>query len=152
MILIASLAMLLAADGGTTQMAPAARAAAVYGGVPSGEASPEVLPLKLTDAIERGLTHNLALLLAEQAVRGAQGSRWEELSDLLPHLSGRFSATRQKISLEAFGFTGFPGLPALVGPFNVYDVRAAVTENVLDLEAFYKHRSERDRVAAARHP
>ena len=30
---------------------------------------------------------------------------------MLPHVSGRFSAVRQKINLEAFGFTGFTGLP-----------------------------------------
>lgn len=150
MFLTATLTLLLAAEGGAMPMAPAA-GGPVYGGVPTGRASAEVLDLHLTDAVDRGLAHNLALLLAEQAVRGAQGARWEALSDLLPHLSGRFSATRQKISLDAFGFTGFPGLPTLIGPFNVYDVRASVTESVLDLEALYKTRAERERVSAARH-
>jgi outer membrane protein TolC len=128
--------------------------AAVYGGVPSGEAQAEPLALSLTDAVDRGLQHNLALLLAEQRVRHAQGERWEALSDLLPHLSGEWRAERQKISLEAFGFSslpGLPGLPTLVGPFNVFDVRASVTERVVDVEAFFKQRSEREHVAAARH-
>ena len=45
----------------------------------------------------------------------------------------RIGATRQKINLEAFGFSGFPGLPTLVGPFNVVDMRVSLTQSVIDL-------------------
>src|SRR4051812_10144910 len=117
MIPMPALAVLLAAS---SSAAPApAPGTAVYGGVPSGTASADPLPLGLRDAVERGLQHNLALILAEQGIRHARGARWEALSELLPHLSGHAGATRQKISLEAFGFSGFPGFPTLIGPFNV---------------------------------
>jgi outer membrane protein TolC len=135
-----------------TAGAPAsARSGPAMGSVPVGQASAEPLSLGLVEAVDRGLRQNLALLLAEQGVRHARGERWEALSDLLPQVSARFSATRQKINLEAFGFSGLPDLPTLVGPFNVYDVRLSATEHLVDLPAFFKQRAEGERVAAARH-
>lgn len=124
---------------------------ALLGSVASGRVTAEVLPLSLPEAIERGLRHNLALLLSEQGVRRARGARWEALSDLLPHFEARFAATRQKINLEAFGFTNFPGVPTLIGPFNVFDSRLLVSQKVLDLEALYKTRAEREALEAARY-
>jgi outer membrane protein TolC len=122
----------------------------LFGGVPTGTATKEPLPLSLTDAIDRALQRNAALLLAEQAVRSARGARFEALGDVLPHLTGRMSASRQKINLEAFGFTGFPGIDnPVVGPFNVFDSRLFLSEE-LDLEGLEKARAEARRVEAAR--
>jgi outer membrane protein TolC len=125
----------------------------IFGGVPSGEPTPDVLALTLPDAIDRGLQRNLGLLLGEQRIRAAEGARWEALSELLPHLSFHVSETRQKLSLEAFGFTGLaalPGLATIVGPFNVFDTRAHMTETVFDFGSFEKIRAEKARVEAAR--
>ena len=125
----------------------------LFGGVPSGPPTGEVLDLTLRDAVERGLQRNLGLLLGEQRVRAAQGARWEALSELLPHLSFRLSETRQKVNLEAFGFTGisnFPDIPPLVGPFNVFDVRAQVTDTVFAFGSYEKVRAEKARIEAAR--
>ena len=89
--------------------APAAEGrAALFGSVPAGTATAEPLKLSLADAVARGLERNLGLLLAQQGLAGAEAARREALSALLPHLDGQVSAARQKISLEAFGFTG-PG-------------------------------------------
>ncbi len=116
----------------------------------TGTGTPGPLPLSLADAIDRGLRGNLALVLAEQGVRAARGGRLEAFGDVLPHLSGRFSAVRQKLSLEAFGFSGFPGIDSpVVGPFNVFDSRVLLTEE-LDLKGLYKARAEGERVEAAR--
>src|SRR5436190_2238846 len=71
----------------------------LYGGVPAGPATGDVLDLTLRDAIERGLQRNLGLLLGEQRVRAAQGARWEALSELLPHLNFHLSETR-RLSLK----------------------------------------------------
>src|SRR5437867_12263208 len=109
----------------------------VYGGVPAGPPTGELLELTLVDAIDRGLQRNLGLLLGEQRIRAARGARWEALSDMLPHVSVNLSATRQKINLEAFGFTslaGFPDIPAIVGPFNVFDGRAQVAGTIVNFE------------------
>jgi outer membrane protein TolC len=136
-------------------LAPQAPAAGVpqsplFGGVPAGTATPGPLPLSLSDAIDRALQRNLALVLAEQGVRSARGARLEALGDVLPHLTGRLSAVRQKLSLEAFGFSGFPGIDSpVVGPFNVFDSRVFLTEE-LDLKGLQKARAEGQRVEAAR--
>jgi hypothetical protein len=122
----------------------------LFGGVPNGEVTPGPLPLSLSDAIDRALVRNLALVLAEQGVRSASGVRQEAMGDVLPHLFGRLSGVRQKISLEAFGFSSFPGIDdPVVGPFNVFDSRLFVTEE-LDLKGLHKARAEGQRVEAAR--
>jgi outer membrane protein TolC len=138
------------APQGVPAPGPADARAAFFGSAPAAVPTGTVLDLSLSDAIDRGLQHNLAALLAEQELRSAEGSRREALSELLPHVSGRLSASRQKISLEAFGFTG-PGLPAVVGPFNVFDARAAATQTVLDFHDLYRLRAEDQRSAAARY-
>jgi outer membrane protein TolC len=146
------LGLLLLMPPQTAPMVPGSEGrGALLGSVPQGTASAEELPLSLSDAIQRGLAHNLGALLAAQGVRAAEGDRWEKLSDLLPHLSAHLAATRQKINLEAFGFSGFPGLPVIVGPFNVFDARAVVSQSVLDLEALNKVRAGDERLAAARY-
>ncbi len=125
----------------------------VYGGVPAGPATGETLDLTLSGAIDRGLERNLALLLGEQRIRVARGARWEALSELLPNVSFKLSETRQKLNLEAFGFTsisGFPDIPSLVGPFNVFDARAQLTDTVFAFNSYEKVRAENARIQAAR--
>lgn len=148
------LILALAASGARAQSTAGAASpagGALYGGVPSGEASPEVLDLSLAEAVDRGLQHNLALLLRQEGVRAARGARAEALGDLLPHLDGEISGTRQKVNLAAFGFTGFPGVPSVIGPFNVVDARLSVNESLLDLGALGKARAEAERLKAARY-
>ena len=95
-------------------------------------ATPETLPLSLKEAVARGLQHNLGLLLQEQAVQAAHGARWRALEGLLPDLSGTVGPRRQVINLKAFGFQVEP---SIVGPFNVFDARVAISQPVLDLAA-----------------
>ncbi len=124
----------------------------VQGGVPSGQASPDEIALTLQDAIARGLRANLAAILGGSAVEAAGGAEREARSALLPQLSGSVSAVRQKLSLAAFGFTGFPGLelPPLVGPFNVFDARVRVEEDLVDLRAIHRARGASHALEAAR--
>jgi outer membrane protein TolC len=74
------------------------------GGVPSGQAAPEVLALSLNDAIDRGLEQNLGLRLGQQGMRSAQAARWQALSNLLPFLTMRTSESSQQVNLKAYGF------------------------------------------------
>jgi outer membrane protein TolC len=115
---------------------------ALHGGVPSGTAAPDVLELTLDQAITRGLDHNLGVILGQEGAREAGGEYREARSDLLPHVRAGASAVRQKISLAAFGFTGFGGLPELIGPFNVVDARAYASQTVFDLHALRHAQSE----------
>jgi len=118
-------------------------------GVPTGTATAEPLALSITDAIARALKYNLGVLNAEQGLSRAQGTRWEELADLLPNVNGRITETRQKVNLAAFGFPLPAGFPSVVGPFNVFDARVFVSQSVLDLKALNDFRAETHNATAA---
>jgi len=136
-----------------TQVAPAVTP--FLGGVPTGTATHEVITITVLDAVVRALQHNLGVLLAEQGVGRARGVRWKMLSELMPNVNGRISETRQKINLQAFGFgsaggPSFPGVPDIVGPFNVFDARVSVSQSVVDFAALNDARAETHNIEAAR--
>ena len=118
-------------------------------GVPTGTPEPQALPLTISSAIERALSHNLGVLESEQAIERAAGARRIALSGLLPNLTARGSEVRQRINLEAFGLP-LPGVPPLVGPFNVFDARLFLSQSVFDLRALNDARSESHNLQAAR--
>ncbi len=117
----------------------------VFGSVPEAKPTPGVLPLTFSEAIERALRQNLASLLSEYNTIEARGQKWQQLSDLLPNVSGDVQEAAEKTSLEAEGLRGqlFPGLtlPRVIGPFSYFDVRASATERVFDWKAIQKYRS-----------
>src|SRR6185295_2342503 len=120
------------------------------GGVPTGAATEDPLALTLDQAIERGLEHNLGSIVSRERIRLAEGEQREARVDLLPHLRAGASAVRQKISLAAFGFSGFGDFPELIGPFNVVDARAYLSQTVLDLHAIHHEHSQGLATEAAR--
>lgn len=122
----------------------------IRGGVPEGAPTETVLDLSLREAVERGLQRNLGLLLALEDVGEAEGARAVARADLLPHLSGDVSVVNQKISLEAFGFSGLEGLDAVIGPFNVFDARARVSQTLLDFDAMASSRASERRLEGRR--
>lgn len=107
------------------------------GGTPSAQPVAGSLALTLSDALDRGLKYNLGVVLGQQGTRTAEAARLRALSALLPNVNIRVSELSQQINLAALGFTGFPGIPQILGPFNVVDARAMVTSPVLDLAARY---------------
>ncbi len=136
-----------------TQVPPSV--APFLGGVPTGTATNAVVTITVLDAIVRALQHNLGVLMAEESLGRARGVRWKMLSELLPNAAGRLSETRQKINLAAFGFgapggPSFPGVPNIVGPFNVFDARVSVSQSIVDLAALNDARAEAHNVEAAR--
>ena len=151
----ASSATAQTADGGR-QASPSRSGSLVQpspflGGVPSGEPTGQPIELSVTEAIRRALEHNLGLLNAGNAVRRAEGSRWNALADLLPNVSGRVAENRQKINLAAFGFPLPPGTPSLVGPFNVFDARVNVSQTIFDRRAIDEARAQGHVLRAAEH-
>jgi outer membrane protein TolC len=125
------------------------------GGVPEGTRTDAVVKITVLDAIGRALRHNLGVLLADDALGRAQGTRWRAMSELLPNVNGRVSETRQKINLAAFGFGGtggpsFPGIPTVVGPFNVFDARVMLSQSIVDIQKINDLRTESHNVEAAR--
>ena len=127
LVMMAGAARPVAAQG-----QPGAPSNPFFGSRPIGTVSTEPLPLSVKDAVQRALQNNLGLLLQEESETSARGARWRALADLLPNVSGSLAARRQVINLQAFGF---PANPPLVGPFNIYDARVALSQPVVDLAA-----------------
>lgn len=126
--------------------------AAFSGSVAQSVAAQDPLSLSLGSALERGLQYNLSLVNIEQQVESARGSRIRALRDLLPRVEVRVDEMRQTRNLAAFGFdsSAFPGLPSVVGPFNLFDARVYASQPLLDLSARGDIRSKDASLEAAR--
>lgn len=125
------------------------------GSVPVVSLSSGSLPLSLNDAIERGLRSNLGAISAHDAFRGAEGRRTSALSQLLPNLSGYLREVDEQINLASFGFKfnvppslGFT-IPSIVGPFNYFDLRAALTQRLVDVSSLRSYQSSREAARAS---
>lgn len=121
------------------------------GSVPSGHATTGVWDVSLDDAIARGLKYNLGLLTSEHSTRLSRAARLRALSELLPTITARASETGQQVNLAAFGFRGFPAIPNVAGPFQVFDARAYLSQSVLDFTAINNNRAASENLSAAQH-
>lgn len=135
----------------TVSMQPASGDNPFQGSAPPGPVQPGVVPLSLNDAITRGLKYNLGVLISDQATQQARGARIHALSKLLPQISAGASETSEQINLKALGFPNFPGVPAIIGPFGVFDVRGYLDQPILDLEDLHKEKAESENVKAAQY-
>jgi outer membrane protein TolC len=142
-LVIASSAVSLSAQevlrpGSGAQQAPSAPIRSpFFGSVPATDIAGPPLALSLSEALRRGLDRNLGVLLEEQRVRTAEGARWRLLGGLLPNVSGRIYELREKVNSAALGFSDFPGIPQIIGPFNVFDARLSVSQPVIDTSAIF---------------
>jgi len=112
--------------------------------VESGTVSSEPISLTIIDAIHRGLKSNLAVVAGALDSRVAEASRLRDLSDLLPKINGQVSTVQQQVNLAAFGFSGFPGVPQIIGPFALVDARATFSQPLIDLERLHNLREARE--------
>jgi outer membrane protein TolC len=97
---------------------------------------PGEIALPILDAIDRGIRHNLGLLLSQEQSASTRAEYRRSLSALLPNISGRASDTVQQINLAAFGIPLPAGLSSpVIGPFNVIDARAVLSQTFLDFSA-----------------
>jgi outer membrane protein TolC len=101
--------------------------------------------------IDRGIKHNLGLLLSQQQTETARAQRWRSLSSLLPNVAVRSSETAQQVNLAAFGIPFTVNGSSIVGPFAIFDARPAVTERLLDFNALNRVRAAAENEKAARH-
>jgi outer membrane protein TolC len=105
-----------------------------HGSVVTGKVTDGVMDLSLNDAIQRGLRQNLGLILQTSAQKNANGQRLEELQALLPTVTASGSIEVEQVNLAAYGLT-FPGIPQVIGPFQVVDFRAFLTQNLVNVSA-----------------
>src|SRR5580700_3375922 len=109
--------------------------------------------LSLKDAVARGLEYNLGSVGLSLAMKQAHGQATVARSALLPNVNGSLSETVEQIDLRADGLRisspipGF-GIPSIVGPFNFFDLRARLTQNIADFTALNNYRSAKETLRA----
>jgi outer membrane protein TolC len=109
--------------------------------------------LSLQEALQRGLRYNLGAVGLSLAERQAQGQNRTVRSALLPNINGSLSETVQQVDLAASGVrfrSPIPGFnfPTVVGPFNFFDLRARLSQSVVDLTAWNNYHSSSEIVRA----
>lgn len=119
---------------------------ALSGSVPGG--TPLSGKLTLREAVDRALAHNLGPLGLSQALRQARGQERVSRSALRPNLNGAFRENYFTQDLQALGIR-LPNLPAVIGPINYFDLRATLTQNLIDFTAINNHRATGELVKAS---
>jgi len=153
-IFLVSFPAVFAQSTGTPNVSLPGSQSPFQGSEPETKATPEVLEIDFREAIDRGLQHNLGLLLAGDQAQAARGERWRQLSELLPNLAIRGQEAGQTESLAAFGFNGqilhAPNIPRVIGPFNYFDLRANLSQSVFNYRSFESERAANQQLKAAR--
>jgi outer membrane protein TolC len=126
---------------------------AYQGSVPSTGEPGAPLQLTLVEAVRRGLESNLGTVGYQNATRQARAQRQQALSVLLPNLNGSALLTEEQVDLAAFGFhfqLPVPGfsIPTVVGPFHYFDVRAQLTQNIVNITALRNLRASGQNIRA----
>src|SRR5579863_6323574 len=102
---------------------------------------PAVLELTLKQAVEIALAPegSTRVQLAEEALKQAHTREVQSRAALLPDVEGYLTEQNEVSNLRAVGLS-FPAIaalgfqvPSIVGPFDVFDVRAQVNQTVFDL-------------------
>jgi outer membrane protein TolC len=119
------------------------------GSLVSGKATDAVLDLSLDDAVARGLRQNLGLILQTTAQQSAKGQQLQQLQALLPTVTADASIEVEQINLAAFGLK-FPGLNPIIGPFQVVDFRAYLTQSLVNVPALENYIAAKHNFAAAK--
>jgi outer membrane protein len=108
--------------------------------------SPAPAQLSLSDAIQLALQNNLATLSAQEQRREAHGFVQQARSALLPNISGVSYQANLTVNIAALGFqpSTFPGIAtSFIGPFNNFDARARLVQNVFDLSSIRNYQSSK---------
>jgi outer membrane protein TolC len=115
-------------------VAQSASSSSYQGSVATDPATPEVLALTLDDAIQRGLKHNLGLILTSQNQQAAGGQRLQQLQGLLPTVDASIKEAVQETNLQAEGLR-IPGFPTIIGPYGYTDARANLSWSLLNISS-----------------
>jgi outer membrane protein TolC len=119
------------------------------GSIVSGQATGAVMDLSLDDAIARGLRQNLGVILQTTAQQSAKGQELEMLQPLLPTITGDASVEVEQVNLAAFGLK-FPGINPIIGPFQVVDFRAFLTQNLVNVPSLENYLAAKHNFRAAK--
>ncbi|MBU6431805.1 MAG: TolC family protein [Nitrospirae bacterium] len=143
-VILLSAAVVLTLTGVASHRATAAE---------SVQAPPE-LRLSLHDAIQAAIDNNVNVRLLRERIAAAQSAANTSLGALLPNVSGYATGRNQTVNLAAFGIPqnalnslGLSG--GVTQPFDVYDARASLVQNIFSLSLIQRWRAARTGVDVA---
>jgi outer membrane protein len=128
----------------------------IVGFVPPEEskASPPELKLSLRDAIQAAVDNNVNVRLLKERIAAAQAQANTSFGALLPNVSGYVSGRNQTVNLAAFGLpadrlSGLGLRRSVTDPFEVYDARATLVQNIFSLSLLQRWRAAKSGVDVA---
>jgi outer membrane protein TolC len=115
------------------------------GGVTAEQATPGALPMGLDDAIDRGLKHNLQVLLASETERSVRGQILGVFYNLLPNMKATAYTNTLELNLAAQGFKpsslrafGFaPGTISEIVKVDTTSAQVSADQVLFNLTDFY---------------
>ncbi len=110
----------------------------------AAEQQPPILRLSLRDAMEAGVDNNPNVRLLRERVMEAQGASQTQRGPLLPNLRGSFGWQRRVFFLGSLGVAG-----GTTGPFNFFDYRGFLTQNLFNLSLIQRWRAAKTSVEVA---
>lgn len=118
-----------------------------------GAGLPE-LRLSLRDAIQAAIDNNVNVRLLKERIAAAQAQADVSLGALLPNVSGFVNGRNQTVNLAAFGLPADRlaaiGLTnSVTEPFQVYDARATLVQNIFSLSLIQRWRAAKAGVDVA---
>jgi len=146
--LLRALTLLLPLSWLLTPAASAQSSSTVFGSVPSGPATGEVVKLTLRDAINMALRYNLAQIESQENVRAVRGRRLQALSLLLPQMSAGVTENVEQLTTAPLGIRS-PVIPKVVGPFSFSTAQASATQTLFSFQSIQRFRAARNAEEAA---
>jgi outer membrane protein TolC len=133
-----------------------------YGSVTLVQATSEVKPLSIDDAIAMGIANNLGLIEARKQEQSVQAQSLKSLQPLLPTITAQADSGAHQINLAALGFSSsvlgkfaplFPNLDIASFPtvvkVNTTDAMVNYDQTLFSLANIYRYRSARESTVAA---
>ena len=118
------------------------------------ETSPPQLKLSLRDAIQAAVDNNVNVRLLKERIAAAQAQANTSLGALLPNVGGYLNGRNQTVNLAAFGLpsnrlAGLGLTRSVTDPFEVYDARATLVQNIFSLSLIQRWRAAKTGVDVA---
>lgn len=122
---------------------------AYAGSVPTSHTPGAPLAISLDDAVQRGIKNNLGAVNYQQTQRQSESQTTLARSYLLPQVNAALSLVDQQSDLAALGFSSIHisgpfAFPTVIGPYHYFDLRAGVSQALLDMTQLNNYRAARE--------
>ena len=112
------------------------------------------LRLSLRDTIQAAIDNNVNVRLLKERIAAAQARADTSLGAMLPNISGHMSGSNQTVNLAAFGLppdrlAGLGLTRSVTEPFDVYNARASLVQNIFSLSLIQRWRAAKTGVDVA---